>query len=74
MIELHRANVQNEPTDVLVSMASLRSQCRSLIPRDQDFDIVLVQLERDRKIAITETQDKEMVRKLHVLVCFFSRL
>uniref|UniRef100_A0A0B6ZQG5 CHMP7 winged helix domain-containing protein n=1 Tax=Arion vulgaris TaxID=1028688 RepID=A0A0B6ZQG5_9EUPU len=63
VIQLHQESVENELSDSLVSIAHLQSKCLLLIPCAQDFDIVLTQLERDKRVAIIETQDQEIVIK-----------
>uniref|UniRef100_A0A2C9L0N9 Charged multivesicular body protein 7 n=1 Tax=Biomphalaria glabrata TaxID=6526 RepID=A0A2C9L0N9_BIOGL len=62
LAQQHEKNVYAGLTTNLISMSDLRTSCFSMIPNDQDFEIILVQLEREKKIVV-ETKNKEKVVK-----------
>ncbi|KAK0044925.1 charged multivesicular body protein 7 [Biomphalaria pfeifferi] len=64
LAQQHEKNVYAGLTTNLISMNDLRTSCFSMIPNDQDFEIILVQLEREKKIVV-ETKNKEKVVKFY---------
>jgi len=64
MIENHHSHVQHEVTDCVISLANFRRDCLPLIPREQDFNIVLSWLERNGRIKLKELEDGQNVVKV----------
>ncbi|CAL1544477.1 unnamed protein product [Lymnaea stagnalis] len=58
-----QASMANEMTSNLLSVAELRNHHKLSIRSDEEFELILTQLQHDRKIVLRETEEKEMIVK-----------
>ncbi|KAH9518345.1 hypothetical protein Btru_016483 [Bulinus truncatus] len=63
LAQQHEKNIYAGLTTNLISVTDLRNSCLSMIHSDQDFEIILLHMERDKKIVAVETSNKEKVVK-----------
>ncbi|KAL8563693.1 hypothetical protein ACOMHN_050521 [Nucella lapillus] len=64
VLDHHRSHVQHESTDNMMDLSAFRTQCLQVLKCDAKCDIVLKQLELDRKVLVTKDKDGNIVVKI----------
>ncbi|KAK7108937.1 charged multivesicular body protein 7-like isoform X1 [Littorina saxatilis] len=60
----HHSKVQHEATDNVMEVSAFRAQCLGMLKSEAECDIVLKQLELDRKLLVTRSKDGSMIVKI----------
>nr|KAG5705163.1 hypothetical protein BaRGS_030880 [Batillaria attramentaria] len=61
----HYSRVQHETTDNVLELSAFRTRCCEVLSSESEFDVVLKQLEIDKKVLLTKDKDGNLVVKAY---------